>query len=364
MQATAWACRRRVLATLVGLLAPPAARRIVVGQAESRCAGSAGRRAGRPASRSPGADRRPRRPARPQRPRRPQQPSGAEPSPTFFGQPFTPLPAATSRVDSGRRRPAGLPRRAIGCAATRPPGGGEDNAFYCQAPDTATATPSPTTGPASTSCRRTTTAGSSRRRCHGARVRPRGAGPGRLRRRRRQHRHDETQADCFAGAGPAWVADGNAEHSRLRTPELDDVAPRLPAAARPGRHRPATTARRTAPTSTGSRPSRRASTTARPPAATTSGPTGSSPQRPVHHRRATSPATATPPTATSSTSSSTTLPAVLDQASSATPSARTSRRPTITALPRRRARLRGRRADRDLVFCADDRTGRLSTRPT
>jgi predicted metalloprotease len=34
---------------------------------------------------------------------------------------------------------------------------------------------------------------------------------------------DETQADCLAGAWTAWVADGNAEHVSLRTPELDDV---------------------------------------------------------------------------------------------------------------------------------------------
>jgi hypothetical protein len=29
---------------------------------------------------------------------------------------------------------------------------------------------------------------------------------------------DETQADCFAGAGPRWVADGKAEHVSLRSP--------------------------------------------------------------------------------------------------------------------------------------------------
>jgi predicted metalloprotease len=34
---------------------------------------------------------------------------------------------------------------------------------------------------------------------------------------------DETQADCLAGAWTQWVADGNAEHVSLRTPELDDV---------------------------------------------------------------------------------------------------------------------------------------------
>jgi len=34
---------------------------------------------------------------------------------------------------------------------------------------------------------------------------------------------DETQADCFAGAWTGWVADGQAEHVSLRTPELDDV---------------------------------------------------------------------------------------------------------------------------------------------
>ena len=34
---------------------------------------------------------------------------------------------------------------------------------------------------------------------------------------------DETQADCFAGAWTEWVRAGNAQHVRLRTPELDDV---------------------------------------------------------------------------------------------------------------------------------------------
>lgn len=33
----------------------------------------------------------------------------------------------------------------------------------------------------------------------------------------------ETQADCFAGAWTAWVADGDAPHSTIPTPELDDV---------------------------------------------------------------------------------------------------------------------------------------------
>ncbi|NEK86374.1 hypothetical protein GCU60_11480 [Blastococcus saxobsidens] len=33
----------------------------------------------------------------------------------------------------------------------------------------------------------------------------------------------ETQADCFAGAWSAWVAGGEAEHSSLREPELDDL---------------------------------------------------------------------------------------------------------------------------------------------
>lgn len=34
---------------------------------------------------------------------------------------------------------------------------------------------------------------------------------------------DETQADCFAGAWTGWVAEGNAEHTSIRVPELDDV---------------------------------------------------------------------------------------------------------------------------------------------
>jgi predicted metalloprotease len=33
----------------------------------------------------------------------------------------------------------------------------------------------------------------------------------------------ETQADCFAGAWTRWVADGDAEHTTVRPPELDDV---------------------------------------------------------------------------------------------------------------------------------------------
>ena len=33
----------------------------------------------------------------------------------------------------------------------------------------------------------------------------------------------ETQADCFAGAWTAWVADGQAEHTTVREPELDEV---------------------------------------------------------------------------------------------------------------------------------------------
>jgi predicted metalloprotease len=34
---------------------------------------------------------------------------------------------------------------------------------------------------------------------------------------------DETQADCLAGAWTRWVADGNATHTTVRVPELDDV---------------------------------------------------------------------------------------------------------------------------------------------
>lgn len=33
----------------------------------------------------------------------------------------------------------------------------------------------------------------------------------------------ETQADCFAGAWTRWVADGNAAHESIRTPELDGL---------------------------------------------------------------------------------------------------------------------------------------------
>ena len=88
----------------------------------------------------------------------------------------------------------------------------------------------------------------------------------------------ETQADCFAGA---WTALGRRRQRRARLAARARARrrhPRLPAAARPGRQRPQRAARRTAPTSTASPPSTRASTAAWTPAATTSATTGSSPR--------------------------------------------------------------------------------------
>ena len=84
---------------------------------------------------------------------------------------------------------------------------------------------------------------------------------------------DETQADCLAGAWTKWVADGNAEHAALRTPELDDVI-RGSCCSVTTSAATLTTARRTGRTSTASPPSTRASTAGSGRAATTSAPIG------------------------------------------------------------------------------------------
>ena len=84
----------------------------------------------------------------------------------------------------------------------------------------------------------------------GPRVRARRPGPGRA---CPASIATETQADCLAGAWTAWVADGEAEHSRLRDARARRAAARLLPAPRPGRHAAPRRSRRTAPTSTGCR---------------------------------------------------------------------------------------------------------------
>ena len=87
----------------------------------------------------------------------------------------------------------------------------------------------------------------------------------------------ETQADCLAGTWTRWVAEGSADRTRIRNVTSTSCsAATCCCATRWGPARPPS--RRTAPTSTACRPSRRASTAGRRPAATTSGPTGSSPR--------------------------------------------------------------------------------------
>jgi hypothetical protein len=201
------------------------------------------------------------------------------PSSTTFPRPCRPSAVPGSSAAAGRllqrrpgeRRPRAYPQ-GVGCGSD--PRDVEGNAFYCRRRDVPNSD--------SITYDRSFLGRAGRpvrpvppRAGHGARVRPRGAGPGRL--PPPSSIATETQADCFAGAWTRWVADGKAEHVPDPAPELDEVLrgylllrDPVGTSTRPRR--------RTAPTSTGCRPSRRASTTARPPAGTTSAPTGCSPR--------------------------------------------------------------------------------------
>jgi predicted metalloprotease len=139
--------------------------------------------------------------------------------PATFGQEFSPLAGGYYSVDPADLAPASYPGGQIGCGEL--PDAVEDNAFYCP--------PSPDYP-------------------HGdaiqydrAFLRELAADYGRfLPALVMAHEFGhavqsrvgypleasiaiETQADCFAGAWTSWVADGNAPHTTIRTPELDDV---------------------------------------------------------------------------------------------------------------------------------------------
>ncbi|MGY1754253.1 neutral zinc metallopeptidase [Blastococcus sp. SYSU D01042] len=136
--------------------------------------------------------------------------------PEVFGTSFEPLQGGYFSVDPGDVDPAAYPQ-GIGCGSD--PLDLENNAFYCVAPDAPNSD--------SISYDRTFLAelGSEFGRfipalvmAHefGHAVQARVGSPA-------ASIAAETQADCFAGTWTRWVAEGEAEHSVLRTPELDEL---------------------------------------------------------------------------------------------------------------------------------------------
>jgi predicted metalloprotease len=136
--------------------------------------------------------------------------------PDVFGQEFTPLQGGFFSVDPGDVDPADFPE-GVGCGAQ--PVDVEGNAFYCQAPNTANSD--------SISYDRAFLGELADQfgqfipdlvMAHefGHAIQARVGSP-------RASIAIETQADCLAGAWTRWVAEGNAEHSRIRAAELDEV---------------------------------------------------------------------------------------------------------------------------------------------
>ena len=140
----------------------------------------------------------------------------SEQFPDVFGEEFTPLRGGYFSVDPDDIDPQLYPR-GVGCGAD--PREVENNAYYCQAPNT----------PNSDSITYDRAFLGELADDHGrfipALVMAHEFGhavQGRVGMPRASIAA-ETQADCFAGAWSAWVADGRAGHSVLREPELDQL---------------------------------------------------------------------------------------------------------------------------------------------
>jgi predicted metalloprotease len=134
--------------------------------------------------------------------------------PDVFGTAFQPLQGGYFSVDPGSIDPADYPRGA-GCGSD--PSEVEGNAFYCSAPGTPNSD--------SISYDRAFLAELAEQfgrfipalvMAHefGHAVQARVGSP-------QSSIATETQADCLAGSWTSWVADGKAQHSRIRTHELD-----------------------------------------------------------------------------------------------------------------------------------------------
>ncbi|TFV50477.1 hypothetical protein [Blastococcus sp. TF02A-35] len=140
----------------------------------------------------------------------------SEEFPDVFGPPFQPLEGGYFSVDPGDVAPGDFPQ-GVGCGSD--PREAENNAFYCQFPD-APSSDSITydrafLGELADSYGRFLPALVMAHE-FGHAVQARVGAPG-------ASIATETQADCYAGAWSAWVAEGEAEHSQLRESELDDL---------------------------------------------------------------------------------------------------------------------------------------------
>jgi len=149
----------------------------------------------------------------------------AEQFPSTYDQAFTPLAGGYYSVDPAALDPAQYPNGQIGCGES--PEAVEDNAFYC--------------GPGGDypngdaiqydrSFLQELAFGIGNEEGYGrfipALVMAHEFGhavQGRVGYPVQRSINIETQADCFAGAWTAWVADGNAPHNSIRPAELDDV---------------------------------------------------------------------------------------------------------------------------------------------
>jgi predicted metalloprotease len=140
----------------------------------------------------------------------------SEQFPDVYGDRFTPLQGGYFSVDPGNLDPRQYPE-GVGCGSD--PRETANNAFYCQSPG------GPNSDSISYDRAFLTELGEGYGRflpalvmAHefGHAVQGRVGPPG-------PSIATETQADCFAGAWTAWVAQGEAEHSRLRESELDDL---------------------------------------------------------------------------------------------------------------------------------------------
>jgi predicted metalloprotease len=136
--------------------------------------------------------------------------------PDVFGRSFTPLRGGYFSVDPDNIDPAQYPQ-GVGCGAD--PRDVENNAFYCEAPraphsDSITYDRAFLGELAGDHGRFLPALVMAHEFGHAVQSRVGPPGPSIA---------TETQADCYAGAWSAWVADGHAAHSRLREPELDQL---------------------------------------------------------------------------------------------------------------------------------------------
>jgi predicted metalloprotease len=136
--------------------------------------------------------------------------------PEVFGKEFVPLAGGYFSVDPGNADPGVYPR-GVGCGAD--PLEAENNAYYCQArsapnSDAITYDRAFLTELAEDFGRFIPALVMAHEFGHA--VQARVGSP-------QSSIATETQADCLAGTWTRWVADGNAEHSTLREPELDEL---------------------------------------------------------------------------------------------------------------------------------------------